>query len=154
MPHVGHVTIPREMSCPCFCPRQPRTGGCSAANALLPLGDAWTGVCLAQPGNPVEPGEARLPLCNLGYARGTCERFPTETAADAVRFAIARDDGHCLELQFALERDHHPLDHGRIEYRLAEGAFEPTLPETAFACQARAYVASYLRRKSDAATSG
>jgi hypothetical protein len=111
-------------------------------------------VCLAQPGNPVEPGEALLPLCNLGYARGRCDRFPTETASDAVRFAIARDDGDCLELQFALERDHHPLDHGAIHYRVEADAFEPALGETAFACQARAYVASYLRRKRDAAASG
>ncbi len=148
------ATIPAEMCCPFFSPRQRRAAGGSDASALLPLGDAWTGVCLAQPGNAAEPGDARLSLCNLGYARGICERFPAATAADAVRFAIASDDGHSLEIHFAMERGHHPRDHGRIVYRIAEGTFEPPLQEAAFASQARACAASYLRRKSDAAGSG
>jgi hypothetical protein len=111
-------------------------------------------VCLAQPGDPVEPGDAFLPLCNLGYARGTCPRFPASTAADAVRFAIARDDGHVLEIHFVLERGHHPSDHGQIVFRFEEDVFQPALPATAFASQARAYAASYLRRKRDSAGSG
>ena len=146
-----HATIPREMSCPCFCPRQPRTGASGPASDLLPLGDAWTGVCLARPGDPVEPGDASLPVCNLGYARGTCARFPSDTAADAVRFAVARDDGHSLQIHFVLERGHHPLEHGQIEYHLEDDTFQPPLPATgtAFTAQARAYAASYLRRKRD-----
>ncbi|HMD70574.1 MAG TPA: hypothetical protein VKF41_04485 [Bryobacteraceae bacterium] len=142
------------MSCPCFCPRQPRTPASGPPSALLPLGGAWTGVCLAQPGDPVEPGDACLPLCNLGYARQSCARFPADTVADAVRFAIARDDGHSLEIHFVLERGHHPLDHGQIGYHFETDAFQPPLPATAFAGQARAYAASYLRRKRDPACSG
>jgi len=111
-------------------------------------------VCLAQPGDPVEPGDACLPLCNLGYARQSCARFPADTVADAVRFAIARDDGHSLEIHFVLERGHHPLDHGQIGYHFETDAFQPPLPATAFAGQARAYAASYLRRKRDPACSG
>ena len=150
-----HATIPPEMSCPCFCQRHPRRTGASApASALLPLGDAWAGVCLAQPGNPLEPGDACLSLCNLGYARQTCARFPAGTEADAVRFAIAREDGHSLRIQFVLERGHHPLDNGQIEYLFEEDAFQPPLPPTAFAAQARAYAASYLRRKRNSAGSG
>jgi len=151
---AGHVTIPREMACPCFCPRQPRTGAVPPASALLPLGDFWTGVCLAQPGDPVEPGDACLSLCNLGYARGSCARFPASTGADAVRFAIAREDGRSLEIHFVLERGHHPFDHGQIEYHLEGDDFQPPLPATALAGQARAYAASYLRRKRDSAGSG
>jgi hypothetical protein len=101
----------------------------------------------------VEPGDALLTLCNLGYARGACPRFPADTAADAVRFAIARDDGHSLEIRYAVERGHLPLDYGQIWYRPAENAFQPPLPATALAGQARAYAASYLRRKSGAAGS-
>jgi hypothetical protein len=101
----------------------------------------------------VEPDDACLALCNLGYARGTCARFPSSTPADAARFAIARDGGHFLVIQFALERGHRPLDHGEIQYRLAEDVFHPPLPDTPFAAQLRAYAASFLRRKRDAAGS-
>jgi hypothetical protein len=107
-------------------------------------------MCLAQPGHPVEPGDACLPLCNLGYARGACARFPSTDGPDAVRFAIARDDGRSLQIYYVLERGHHPFDHGQIEYRREEDAFQPAFPATAFNDQVRAYVASYLHRKRDA----
>ena len=141
------------MSCPCFGPRQPRPSGGAAAQAPLPLGDVWEGVCLAQPDTPVEPAEECVPLCNFGYARGACPRFPADTAADAVRFAIAAGDGHSLEIRYAVERGHLPLDHGEIQYRIAEDAFQPPLGATPFAAQARAYAASYLRRIGEAAGS-
>jgi hypothetical protein len=143
------------MSCPCFRPRQPRTGDFRPASALLPLGDDWTGVCLAYPSDPADPGDACLSLCNLGYARGTCARFPSDTPADAVRFAIACDGGHTLRIHFALERAHHPFEHGQIEFHVEDEAFQPSLPATgtAFTAQARAYAASYLRHKRDAARS-
>lgn len=135
------------MCCPCFSPRLPRPAVAGEACAPLPLGDLWAGVCLAQPEDPVEPGDALLTLCNLGYARGACPRFTADTAANAVRFAIAADDGHSLEIRYAVERGHLPLDCGQIQYRLAEDAFQPPLAATAFAGQARAYAASYLRRQ-------
>lgn len=139
------------MSCPRFSPRQPRIPGAGPESAPLPLGDAWTGVCLAQPGDPVEPLDAWLSLCNLGYARGTCPRFPSTGEPDAVRFAIARDDGNYLQIYYVLERGHHPFDHGSVEYHRDADVFQPPLPATPFRDQARAYVASYLRRKRDAA---
>ena len=120
---------------------------------MLPLGGAWTGTCLVQPGSPADPGDGRLALCNLGYARATCDRFPSNAVADAIRFAISSDDGQRLRILFAVERGHHPLDHGAIMYRIAEGTFEPPLPEAAFASQVRAYATSYLCRQGDAAGS-
>ena len=141
------------MSCPCFCPRQPRTPSSGPENALLPLGDAWAGVCLAQPEDPVPPDDATLPLCNLGYARGACARFPADTGPDAVRFAIAHDDGRTLQIYYVLERGHYPLTHGQIEYRFTLEAFEPALPPAISRDQAQAYVTSYRRHKSLAAGS-
>jgi hypothetical protein len=101
----------------------------------------------------VTPDGACLPLCNLGYARGACARFPPDTAPDAVRFAIAREDGGSLQIYYVLERGHHPFDHGQIEYHFERDTFQPSLPATTFRDQARAYAASYLRRKKDAAGS-
>jgi hypothetical protein len=141
------------MSCPCFCPQQPRSPGSGPESALLPLGDAWAGVCLALPENPAQPDDASLPLCNLGYARGACPRFPSHTGPDAVRFAIARDDGRSLQIYYDLERGHLPFHHGQVEYFREAGSFQPPLPATAFGHQARAYVASYLRRRKDASGS-
>jgi hypothetical protein len=108
-------------------------------------------VCLAQPGDPVEPGDDLLLLCNLGYARGSCTRFPETSGPDAVRFAVARDDGLSLQIYYVLERGHYPFDHGRIEYHRETATVKPSLPAAAFDEQARAYAASYFRRKRDAA---
>jgi len=131
------------MSCPYFYPVEPR-----ASTAILPLGDRWAGICRAVPDLPWQPDEAVLArLCNLGYARGTCARFPSGDGPDAVRFTLSRDEGASLGIYYVLERDHHPFAHGPLEYSVASGAFvNPPSGETA-ARQAQAYVESYLRRK-------
>jgi hypothetical protein len=114
---------------------------------LLPLGDAFTGVCLALPGQPVQPDETRLTLCNLGYARSDCPRFPAELSADAVRFALSSDDGQSLQIYYVLERGHHPAEHGQLTYRTADRTFAPPIAGEAFGQQAAAYAGSYLRRR-------
>ncbi len=140
------------MSCPYFCPVAPRARGSGPENAMLPLGDEWAGVCRAAPGPSPEPEEAVLrSLCNLGYARGMCARFPGDDGPDAVRFSVSRDDGASLGIYYVMERDHHPFAHGPLEYSLAGAAFvNPPLREIAIR-QATAYVESYLRRKKEAA---
>jgi hypothetical protein len=120
---------------------------------MLPLGGAWSGVCRAIPGDSWRPEAADLERrCNLGYARGVCQRFPDDSGPDAIRFTISRDDGAILRLYYVAERDHHPFAHGPLEYSRASDALMPSCAcaETLDA-QARAYAASYLRRKSEAA---
>jgi len=131
------------MACPSFYPVEPR-----ACTTILPLGDSWAGVCRAVPNLPWQPDEAMLQrLCNLGYARGTCARFPAVDGPDAVRFTVSRDEGACLRIYYVLERDHHPFAHGPLDYSVAGGAFvNPPASET-MGRQAQAYVESYLRRK-------
>jgi hypothetical protein len=132
------------MSCPYFDPVAPRVPGSGPESAMLPLGDAWTGICRATPEQPWQPDHATLgPLCNLGYARGTCARFPPGDGPDAVRFAVSGDHGATVDLYYVIERDHHPFAHGPLEHTSAgvQGA-GPLL-----ARQAQAYVQSYLRRK-------
>ncbi|MBZ5726643.1 MAG: hypothetical protein LAP87_16790 [Acidobacteriia bacterium] len=139
------------MSCPYFCPVAPRARGAGPESAMLPLGDEWAGVCRAAPDPPPEPEEAILrSLCNFGYARGSCTRFPGDEGPDAVRFSVSRDDGASLRIYYVMERDHHPFAHGPLEYSLAAAAFvNPPLREIAIR-QATAYVESYLRRQKEA----
>lgn len=136
------------MSCPYFYPVQPRAGADPRA-AMLPLGNRWTGLCRAVAGENCQPDEAQLyPLCHFGYARGVCDRFPAnDPGADAVRFTIRADDGRTLHLYYVLERDHHPLAHGPLEYSLSAASFAHEPADPIVRRQAEAYVASYLKSK-------
>ena len=140
-----------EMACPHFHPAKPRSQTDHSHTAMLPLGDAWDGMCQAVPETPWQPDESTLlTLCNLGYARGCCLHFPAGDGPDAVRFTIAGDDAQGLHLYYVLERDHHPLAHGPLEFsRGADMFVGPPVSETVTRL-ARTYVESYLRRKSEA----
>ena len=138
-----------DVACPYFLPSELRVHGLDRLSAMLPLGDSWTGVCTADPSQPWPPGENALRACNLGYARGACSRFPDDQGPDAVRFAIRGDDGRCVSISWVAERDHHPFAHGSLEYSLAGRCFRDSTPRV-LAGQARAYVESYLLRKSEA----
>ena len=140
------------MACPYFYPLAPRGHGAISQagprDAMLPLGDAWAGLCRAIPEQPSEPDQAGLrPLCNLGYARGNCPRFPPGDGPDAVRFTISCDDGATLGIYYVVERDHRPFAHGRMDYSLAGGILAPPPPSEIVARQAQAYAESYRRRK-------
>jgi hypothetical protein len=93
------------------------------------------------------------PVCNLGYARGECERFPATPGPDAVRFTISDDTGTRIQLHYVLERDHQPFAHGRIEYSADSQTLSPEPADGMTGRQARAYLGAYLRRKSEAAGS-
>jgi len=139
------------MACPYFYPVERRGRAAAAQDALLPLGDSWAGVCRAIPDLPSPPDEAILrPLCNLGYARGSCARFPNGEGPDAVRFTISRDDGPVIGIYYVVERDHHPFAHGRLEYSVATGVFDRRPAGEIVERQAQAYVESYRRRVSAA----
>jgi hypothetical protein len=85
-----------------------------------------------------------LELCNWGYARGRCDRFPPDAPADAVRFSIAAEDQRSVRLIYVLERDHAPVEHGEIECSLASWSFSPAGASDLLLSQARAFVESYL----------
>jgi len=139
------------MACPYFFPVAPDANRSSMTHATLPLGDAWSGLCHAIPGDPREPAtETLYPTCNIGYARGRCPRFPAGDGPDAVRFSISADDGASVRLYYVVERDHLPFAHGPLEYAIAEEAFRQSPEPAAVARLAGAYVSSYLRRKREA----
>jgi hypothetical protein len=137
------------MSCPYFDPTEPRGAG---GSAMLPLGGEWKGLCRAEPAAPAQPDEAGpLSLCNLGYARGACRRFPADAGPDAVRFTIQAADEASLRLYYVVERDHHPFAHGPLEFSRALGMLVNPPENEMLGRQALAYVRSYLRRKAAAA---
>lgn len=118
---------------------------------MLPLGDAWDGLCGADANAPWEPDEVTLvSCCNMGYARGCCSRFPSGEGPDAARFTIAGDSADTVRLYYVLERDHRPLAHGPLEYSRAAGSFADGSAGESTMGLARAYVDSYLRRISEA----
>jgi len=140
------------MSCPYFDPVAPQSPGSGPENAMLPLGGVWDGLCRTVPGEPWQPDRATMQaLCNLGYARGSCARFPSRDGPDAVRFAIAGDDGATVRLYYVIERDHHPFAHGAFAQGPLDRLDGPAGNSSPLlARQAAAYIQSYRRRKREA----
>lgn len=141
------------MCCPYFDPVAPRARVPTAQTAMLPLGELWDGICRANPLDAITVDDAALgPVCNLGYARDTCSRFPPGDSADAVRFAIAGDaaggsgQSGMVTLRYAVESGHYPLTVGTLECPRDLEARTDML-----ASQTRAYLASYRRRIREAA---
>ena len=133
------------MPCPYFQP----LGQLAWPNApRLPLGDAYTGRCQADPALPADPDPTTLrDCCNLGYARGKCARFPEAAGPDAVRFAVTAHIGDSVGIYWVREKGHEPFDHGALEFSVADQAFTSAAIDSNVEQQARAYLASYLRRK-------
>jgi hypothetical protein len=144
------------MACPYFDPVHVHPAPPGYHALPLPLGDSWMGTCRAGVEPAAEPDTALLDsVCNFGYARGRCPRFPADDPGpDAVRFAIIRAAAPSLELCYVLERDHHPFAHGSLSYSLAAGCLlqdkEGAPPPEMVTRQADAYVKSYLRRRAEA----
>ncbi len=108
------------------------------------MGDPHTGVCTAFQGEI--PDQRLRTCCNTGYARGACPSFPGGDAPDAVRFGIIERSRGLATIQYVIERDHLPHDQGILE--IAESQLHTGQGEI-LERQARAYLASYLRRNSN-----
>ena len=79
------------------------------AEAVLPLGDFLDRPLPRAPPTLHPRSRYAPPLCNLGYARGACDRFPDGDGPDAVRFTISRDEAVRSGIDYVIERDHLPL---------------------------------------------
>ena len=136
------------MACPYFYPTERFGQNVWPHPARLPLGDGYAGICGVNPAADFRPDENRLrEYCNLGYARGVCDRFPNAACADAVRFTVSGDQDGIIIIYYALEKDHRPCGHGPLEYDKARRAFVAPPVDRMLHRQAEAYVESYLRRK-------
>jgi hypothetical protein len=79
-------------------------------------------------------------VCNLGLGRHACEQFPPGSAADAIRFHVAKDAGELINIQYVFEKDCWPAEHGDAA----------ALTNEILRRQAQAFLESYLRRRSEA----
>jgi hypothetical protein len=114
----------------------------------FPLGDPFGGACHARSGDVIEPPEARQrELCNCGYARGRCDRFPGDSAADAVRFSVTDDTATRVSVVYVVEKDHAPAEFGTLEYAIEESRLEGPHISDVLVQQARAFLESYLSRR-------
>jgi hypothetical protein len=136
----NNVRIP-AVACPFFLPvsREEEHGWIHAPR--LPLGGSYRGICQADPADPVVPVDHTL--CNRGYARGACPRFPAESAGDAVRFSVTSENGGEIRIVYVLEKDGAPVDFGSVD--ILSGRLES---------QARAFVDSYKKKPLTALTGG
>jgi hypothetical protein len=110
----------------------------------LPLGDPFRGLCQAHAG---DAAESQHDLCNSGYARGRCDRFPDDSAADAVRFSVNSDQNGAIILVYIVEKDHAPAEHGLLEYSIQEARLLNGHVSETLVAQAVAFISSYLRRR-------
>lgn len=136
------------MACPFFLPSRRLEIAGWVRPPRFPLGDPFGGACHARPADVVEPPEARQrELCNCGYARGRCDRFPGESTADAVRFSVTDDTPDRLLVVYVVEKDHAPAEHGTLEYAVADARLNGPVISDVLVQQARAFLESYLRRR-------
>jgi hypothetical protein len=136
------------VACPFFVPSRRLEIAGWVRPPRFPLGDPFAGACHARPADVVEPPEARQrELCNCGYARGRCDRFPGDSAADAVRFSVTNDSPSRVLLVYVVEKDHAPAEHGILEYAVGDARLDGPHISDILVQQARAFLESYLRRR-------
>jgi hypothetical protein len=118
-----------------------------------PLGDVYQGVCRSDPSRHFDPRDAgQRDLCNYGYARGRCDRFPRDSSADAIRFSVTGDEDGRLRLVYIVEKNHAPAEHGLVESSVEEIQSIRVGESELISNQARVFLESYLRRKRVAVT--
>ncbi len=110
---LGSIAVP----CPYFLPKEALKETGWAVPPRTPLGVLCAGECHAGP----VPQPASHVLCNFGYARGVCERFPSKAPADAIRFVITARDADVIHVRYLFERACSPQSHGTLVYYASEG---------------------------------
>lgn len=138
------------MACPYFYPVERFPDKAWAKPPRLALGDPYTGLCCVDPLREWRPDETALrELCNRGYARRRCPRFPQGDGPDMVRFSVSSDQQGVVKIYYVVEKDGSPMEHGEIEYLVETRQFRPNLTGGMLERQAQAYAESYLRRKNE-----
>jgi len=112
----------------------------------LPLGGGWDGHCTA-PGyvGAIPEHEHLHEGCNLGYA-AACPKLPSERRWDAVRLGIAREERAQVILNFVCERDHRPVDYGRLRFDLSSSSWTEAHPDPRIQRMAECLLQAHLSR--------
>ncbi|HLH43974.1 MAG TPA: hypothetical protein VKV74_13370 [Bryobacteraceae bacterium] len=135
------------VACPYFLPQCELPDGLWVHEPRWPLGKAFSGLCYSRASEPLEPpGQHQEELCNYGYARGRCERFPPGSTTDAVRFSIIEKDALRLRIVYVVEKEHVPARFGTLDYGIHAGAVSHPGPDAVLTRQAEAFAKSYLAR--------
>jgi hypothetical protein len=125
---LGLIAVP----CPFFLPKEPLRETGWAVPPRAPLGVLCAGECHANG----TPRPADHELCNFGYARGICERFPPDAEVDAVRFQVTARDIEVAYVRYFCERDHSPTAHGTLIYNVETRELQGAEPHSPLALQA------------------
>jgi len=111
----------------------------------VPLGDFYRGECRTQ--TEVHfPDDESLFLCNLGYARQECSRFPAGSPVDQTRFAVADETPPTLLIRVVQEGGCRPLGSVTLEFDADRQVWTTTHGDPIIQRQAEAYLEAYLRR--------
>ena len=152
---MAHIQFRRfAVACPFFVPTEKMEDGLWLHPSRLPLGAGWRGHCSAPGHENTELNDHELADgCNLGYA-SRCSRLPQDRPCDAIRFSVARDRGSCIALWFVREASHHPIEHGMLEYEIAERRWTSAHIDSRVQKMAECYMESYLLRRIPPAPAG
>lgn len=134
------------MACPFFYPTEKNYSAGWPFPARLPLGAGYCGTCRAGGAEFVPEDAALRDFCNLGYAAG-CSRLPAERQADCVRFAVAKDSELRIVLQYVVERDHQPVQHGVVEFDCKAQQWLSKIDDACLQRQAEVYLGTCLERR-------
>jgi hypothetical protein len=134
------------VACPYFYPCEKNCTITWAFPNRLPLGAGFSGTCRAN-SEEIAPTETELrDFCNIGYARG-CAHMPKAGFSDGVRFAVARDEESRIILHYVSEREHEPVEYGRLEYDCTNKLWPVSLRDACLQRQAECYLSVYLERR-------
>jgi hypothetical protein len=140
------------LACPFFMPvKRLEEDGTWLHPARLPLKGGWDGHCCAPGHEGAVLAREDLRECNLGYAVN-CSRLPHERTSDAIRFSVAQDASEKLILFFVRELNHHPVEHGTLEYDLASAQWKSSHGDVRVQKMAECYVEMYLQCRALSAT--
>ena len=73
--------------------------------------------------------------------------MPKTGSADGVRFAVARDEEFRIILHYVSEREHEPVEYGRLEYDCLTKQWAAPLRDACLQRQAECYLSTYLERR-------
>jgi hypothetical protein len=135
------------LACPFFIPTERADDISFPHPTRLPLGSSWRGRCAAPGHEQTVLDNKELEGCNLGYAQ-SCARLPKERACDAVRFVIAKEAGETVSVQYVLETEYLPSEHGVLNFDQRSGSWISAHPDQRIQRKAECFLQSYLGRKS------